>query len=79
MTDFWDNYKDITDQVMILCVISVIQYYADTHYHKTPCRISNFSGEQYVESLIQQHHPRRIQEIFRMPLYTFLPSSFTPY
>ena len=57
---------------MILCVISVIQYYADTYYHKTPCRISNLSGEQYVESLIQQHHTRRIQEIFRMPLYTFL-------
>ena len=72
MADFWDNYKDITDQVMILCVISVIQYYADIHYYKTPCRISNLSGEQYVESLIQQNHPRRIQEIFRMPLYTFL-------
>ena len=45
MADFWENYRDITDQVMILCVISVIQYYADTHYHKTPCRISNLSGE----------------------------------
>ena len=30
MADFWENYRDITDQVMILCVISVIQYYADT-------------------------------------------------
>ena len=36
IADFWDNYEDITDQVMILCVISVIQYYADIHYYKTP-------------------------------------------
>ena len=72
MADFWDNYKDITDQVMILCVISVIQYYADIHYYKTPCQISNLSGELYIESFIQQNHLCRIQEIFRMSLYTFL-------
>ena len=72
MTDFWDNYKDITDQVMILCVILVTQYYADIHYYKTPCQISNFSREQYVKSLIQQNHLCRIQEIFQISLYTFL-------
>ena len=53
MADFWDNYKGITDQVMILCVILVIQYYGDINYYKTPCRISNLSEEQYLESLIQ--------------------------
>ena len=68
MADFWDYCKDITDQVLIFCVISVMQHYADAHYNQTPCRISNLSGGQYVESLIQQQHPRRIQEIFRMPL-----------
>ena len=72
MVDFWDNYKDITDQVISLCVIAVIQYHTDTHYHKIPCQISNLSGEKYVESLIEQNHPRRIQEIFQIPLYTFL-------
>ncbi len=64
MINFWDNYKDIIDQVIILCVIAVIQYYADIHYYKTPCQISNLSGEKYVENLIQQNHPGHIQEIF---------------
>lgn len=57
---------------MILYIIAVIQYYADTHYHKTPCRVSNLSGKKYIESLIQQNHPYCIQEIFWILLYTFL-------
>ena len=53
MADFWDNYKGITDQAIILCVISVIQYYADIHYYKTPCRIANLSGV-LAEALIRK-------------------------
>lgn len=58
--------------MLILSIITVFISYIDIHYNKIPCRISDLSGEKYVESLIQQQHPRRIQEGFRMPLYTFL-------
>lgn len=72
MPSFWDNYDQVVEQLLILCIIFTVQYYAESHYNKIPCRISNLSGEEYVESIIHQHHPRRIQEIFRMPLYAFL-------
>lgn len=45
MADFWDYYKDITDQVLFLYIMLVIQYYADIYYHKIPCQISNLSRE----------------------------------
>lgn len=31
---FWDKYKDITDQILILCIMSVIQNYADIYLNK---------------------------------------------
>ena len=52
MTDFWSNYKDITDQVLILYIISVIQYYTDIYYHKILFQICNFFRKQYIKSLI---------------------------
>lgn len=45
IANFWDNYKDITDQIMILNVISVNQYYTDIYYYETLCQISNFFGK----------------------------------
>lgn len=72
MPTFWENYDQVVEQLLILCIISAVQYYAESHYNKIPCRISNLSGEEYVESIIHQHHPGPIQEVFRMPLYTFL-------
>lgn len=72
MENFWREREDTEQILLILSIITVIIFYIDTHYNKIPCRISDLSGEKYVEGLIQQQHPRRIQEIFCMPLYTFL-------
>ena len=52
MADFWDYYKDITDQVIILYIISVIQYYANTYYYKTPYLISYLFEEKDIDSFI---------------------------
>ena len=73
MTDgYWASYEERTQDLLILCLIEIINRYVQSTYNKTPCRISNLSGNAYVEALVNQQHPRRIQEIFRMPLYTFV-------
>lgn len=72
MNDFWRDREEVEFKILLLSIISVVNTYSDSFYNKLPCRISTISGEKYVESLIQQNHPRRIQEVFRMPLYTFL-------
>lgn len=74
MNDFWKDCAEIEHKIGVLSIISIVITYRDSLYNKFPYRVSILSGERYVESLIQQHHscPCRIQEVFRMPLYTFL-------
>lgn len=42
-TDFWYEYKKIIDQVIILYIISVIEYDANIYYYKIFYWIPNFS------------------------------------
>lgn len=72
MDDFWRDREEVEFKILLLSIISIVTTYSNSLYNKLPCRISTLSGEKYIESLIQQNHPRRIQEVFRMPLYPFL-------
>lgn len=72
MDRFWKNRKEIEQDILVLCIITVITQYSDSYYNKIPRQISILSGEEYVQSLIHQNRPRRIQEVFCMPLYTFM-------
>lgn len=38
---------------VIMCLIEVVMRYANPVYNKMPCRISNLTGNAYVESLIR--------------------------
>lgn len=46
--------------------------YSISAYNELPCRTSSLGGEEYIQELITTAYPRRCQEIFRMPLETFL-------
>lgn len=72
MDNFWIDREEDERKLLVLSIIFIVTTYSDSLYNTIPCRISSLSGEKYVLSLIQQHHPRRIQEVFRMPLYTFM-------
>lgn len=69
---FWVLYKRASEEILIMCLIQVVIRYANLVYNKMPCQISNLTGNAYVKSFIRQQHPRRIQEIFWMHLYTFI-------
>ena len=72
MNRYWKNRKGVEQTSLVLSIIFVVTTYSNSYYNKIPCRISSLSGEEYVESLIQQNYSQCIQEVFCMPLYTFL-------
>ena len=56
MDNFWKNCKEDVQKLLILFIIFIVTTYGNSLYNKLLCQISSFSGEKYVESLIQ-HHP----------------------
>ena len=66
-------FTSISDEVstaLILILLQVVQHYTIGRYNKQLCRTSSLSGNAYISELVVQNHPRRIQEVFRMPLST---------
>ena len=66
-------FSGISDEVgaiLLLIVAQAAESYATGRYDKVPCRISTLTGDMYIKELVNQNHPRRIQEVFRMPLNT---------
>lgn len=72
MNDFWKDREEIERMLLILSIIVVVTTYGDSLYNKIQCRISVLFREKFFKSLIQQQHLWRIQEVFRIPLYTIL-------
>ena len=66
----FSGLNDDVSTVLILIILQAVQYYSTGRYDKIPCRTSKLRGAEYVSEVIQQNHPRRVQEIFRMPLST---------
>ena len=64
------SISDEVSTVLILILLQVVQHYATERYDKQLCRTSSLSNNVYISELVVQIHPRRIQEVFRMPLYT---------
>lgn len=55
---------------LILIILQAVQYYSTRRYDKIPCRTSKLRGAEYVTEVITQNHPRRVQEVLRIPLLT---------
>jgi hypothetical protein len=55
----------------LITIASVVGGYASIYIEKNPCRTSPLSGKEYIQELLTSH-PRRISEVLRMPLDTFL-------
>ena len=62
--------SDEVSTVLILILLQVVQHYTIGRYDKQLCRTSSLSGNAYISELVVQNNPRRIQEVFRMPLST---------
>lgn len=50
MENFWKNYEDIKQKLLILLIITFIIFYINIHYNKIPRHISDHLDEKYVKS-----------------------------
>ena len=69
---FWDEHEADTLAFQETQLLNIVSEYSVTMYNKLACQISSLGGEEYIQELITTAHPSRCQEVFRMPLETFL-------
>ncbi len=69
---FWDQHETANFAFQEVQLLNIIAEYSITVYNKLLCRTSSLGGEEYIQELITTAHPRRCQEVFRMPLEKFL-------
>jgi len=65
--------QEDSDNEDILAIIAafVAGDYGARYCIKIPCCTSSLSGEARIQELLSQAHPRRFQEVLRMPFNTF--------
>jgi hypothetical protein len=63
---------DFLSPDLLLALADVVEKYYDAYYNKRPCRTSSLSGAAYVTELLTCGNNRRIKEVLRMRLPTFL-------
>lgn len=67
-----DGQEDSDDEdILAIIAAFVAGDYGARYCIKILCRTSSLSGEAWIQELISQAHPRRFQEVLRMPFDTF--------
>ena len=67
-----DDQEDSDNEDILAIVAALVAGdYRGRYCIKIPCRTSSLGGEARIQELLSQAHPRRFQEVLRMPFDTF--------
>lgn len=57
-------------KILLLIISDIIKYYCTEQYRKISYRTSSLSRNMYITKLLTHNHPRQVQEVMQISLFT---------